>query len=518
MTAETGRISWLRPKNGLHNLVTMTKEGAVGVEIGIQSWLRPELSPVGANKDYRLFREQLDAVDGLLRRSNLESMAMDWAVDGFGSASVRELAARRRFALKALRVQVLRMLLGNRSFREFSRMVAASELMADFCGVRRLDGIRGIAKSTLERASKFFSEEQIRWLHQGLVEASGEADRARQLGLAKPIETGEILVDSTCLEANIHYPSDWVLLRDVAGTLLKAVKLIRGAGLCRRMPEDPEAFARQMNRLCIEMTNTRRKTDAKKARKAVLRRMKPLLRTIGGHARRHRDRLEASWRQTRFSEAQSRQIIGRIDRMLALLPEVIEQAHERLIGERQVENSRKLLSVHERDVNVLVRGKAGREVEFGNTLMLAETTGGLIVDWQVYRQAAPAEWKQLQESLVRQNAFDLSTPISAVSTDRGFASKQGSAELAAMEIFDATCPRDPKVLHERMHDERFVRLQRRRGSTEGRISILRQRMARRLRERGFEHRCLAVAWAVLGHNLWIIARLLTDQRKVAEAA
>jgi hypothetical protein len=486
--------------------------------IGIQSWLRPALNPVGPNKDFHAFREQLEMVDGLLRNANLESMAMEWAEEGYASASVRQLSARKQFALKAVRVQALRMLVGNPSFREFSRMVAGSDLMADFCGVRRVDGIRGVAKSTLERASKFFDEEKLRWMHQGLVEASGEPDRAKQLGLSAPVETGEILVDSTCLEANIHYPSDWLLLRDVAGTLLKAVKLVRGAGLCQRMPEDPEAFARQMNRLCIEMTNTRRKPDAKKARKAVLRRMKPLLRTIGGHARRHRDRLEASWQQTRFSQAQARQVVERIDRMLALLPTVIEQAHERLIGERQVENSRKVLSVYEPDVNVLVRGKAGKEVEFGNSLMLAETTGGLIVDWQVYRKAAPAEWKQLQESLARQNAFDLSAPVSAVVTDRGFASKQGSAELAALEIFDATCPRDPQLLRERMGEERFARFQRRRGSTEARIAILRQRIDQRLRERGFEHRCLAVGWAVLGHNLWILARLLCDQRKLAEAA
>ena len=55
-------------------------------------------------------------------------------------------------------------------------------------------------------------------------------------------------------------------------TLLKATILIRRAGLCQRMPEDPESFARAMNCLCLEMTNTRRKADAKKARKSVFRR------------------------------------------------------------------------------------------------------------------------------------------------------------------------------------------------------------------------------------------------------
>jgi len=37
------------------------------------------------------------------------------------------------------------------------------------------------------------------------------------------------------------------------------------------MPEEPGHFVRQMNRLCIEMTNTRRKADGQKARKGLLR-------------------------------------------------------------------------------------------------------------------------------------------------------------------------------------------------------------------------------------------------------
>lgn len=62
--------------------------------------------------------------------------------------------------------------------------------------------------------------------------------------------------------------------------------------------------------------------------------MKPLLRTIAGHARRHRDRLADEHVRTPYTEAQVARIIERIDRMLALVPQVIEQAHERIIGGR----------------------------------------------------------------------------------------------------------------------------------------------------------------------------------------
>jgi hypothetical protein len=37
----------------------------------------------------------------------------------------------------------------------------------------------------------------------------------------QPVQTDVCLVDTTCLEANIHYPVDWVQLSDVALPLAK---------------------------------------------------------------------------------------------------------------------------------------------------------------------------------------------------------------------------------------------------------------------------------------------------------
>ncbi len=73
----------------------------------------------------------------------------------------------------------------------------------------------------------FFNAEQIRQMHQVLMETSGEEDRASELGLPAALDHSVCLIDCTCLETNIHYPTDWVLLRDVSRTLLKAIRLIR---------------------------------------------------------------------------------------------------------------------------------------------------------------------------------------------------------------------------------------------------------------------------------------------------
>src|SRR5260370_19785293 len=81
------------------------------------------------------------------------------------------------------------------------------------------------------------------------------AQQPQKLCLPEPVDLERCWIDTTCVEANIHYPVDWVLLRDATRTLMKALHLIREQGLKQRM-EPPEIFISRMNRLCIPMTHT----------------------------------------------------------------------------------------------------------------------------------------------------------------------------------------------------------------------------------------------------------------------
>ena len=289
--------------------------------------------------DYAVFKDTLERIERLLIDSSVEQQAIEIALEDFAQASVKQQHKRAQIAIRALRMEVLRFLLGGISFRRLARELGSSDLLADFCRVRELEGIKGISKSSLERYSKLFSEEQLRQLHGTLSEVVGNEDLAFEVDLEKPLEMGICLIDSTCLEANIHYPTDWVLLKDVACTLLKAIRLIRQAGLRHRMPQEPEGYARQMNRLCVAMTHSRRRRHSGKERKKILRQMKRLLKTVGGHAQRHRDLLARLWEQIDYSERQVEGIVARIDQMVEQIPAVMRQAHERIIGERQVDNA-----------------------------------------------------------------------------------------------------------------------------------------------------------------------------------
>jgi len=289
--------------------------------------------------------------------------------------------------------------------------------------------------------------------------------------------------------------------------LIQAVMLIRKHGLKNRMGE-PRQFLSQINKLAIEMTQCRRKPGAQKHRKFVLRKIKKLLKVIRGHAQRYKELLEQHYAETDLSEKQAQQIVNRIAGVLEKLPKAIKQAHERIIGSRQVSSKDKILSLYEEDIHVIVRGKAGAEVEFGNTLLLGEQIDGIIVDWQFYEDQAPADSRILTEIIPRNDTLFGVERIGAMVGDRGFYSINNEKLLDDAQIFNALCPRNPQLCAERAKDPRFGLLQKRRAQTEGRIGIVKNCfLGRPMRSKGFGNRQIRTAWSVLAHNLWVIARL-----------
>lgn len=481
-----------------------------------QSEFRPALPTIEGNVDYQEFRRQLERIDQLLDTGGVEADFVRASLAHWSAQTTTPLAQlnihqQQRFqqhSVRALRCNIARTLVAE-SVRGFSCRLADSPLLQWFCQVDQLDTVRVPSKSTVDRYAHWLPAARLDAVIHPLLQRAGLAatDTTPQpLDLAEALELDTYFLDTTAVKANIHFPVDWVLLRDATRTLMKATRLIRREGLVQRM-RPPAEFLTAMNRLAIQMTHARRKADSKRQRKAVLRQMKKLLRVVRDHAQRHRDLLEERWRDTDWTHAQAAQVLRRLDNVLAQLPAAVEQAHERLIGERPVANADKILSLYEADAHVLVRGKAGAEVEFGNTLLLGELPSGLIVDWHLYRDQAPADSRLLRDSIARVQAARGGRAIQAVVGDRGFDSAANTRWLEGAGIRNAICPRAPAVLTERLHDAAFCQQQRRRGQTEGRVGIFKnQFLGRPLRAKSFGHREESVAWGVLTHNLWVLAR------------
>ncbi|MDD2710992.1 MAG: transposase [Verrucomicrobiae bacterium] len=485
----------------------------------------PVLPTVYGNVDYTEFEEQLNRIDELLRASGVEQVFVEMSLGQFYESTreagidpkIRAHLNYQKHSFRALRCMVLMSLLGE-SFRGMSRRLAECALFRWFCGMEEIGIVRVASKSTLQAYANWLPAQMMRKVVETFLKAACSGEQP--LGLANAMELECVWMDATCVKANIHFPVDWVLLRDATRTLMKATALIRKHGLKERM-EEPSAFLSRMNRLSMAMSHCSRWVkDSRKQRKRNLRLMKRLVGVVAAHARRHRELLDAEWARTDWTRKEVEQVLRRMDGVLKLLPLAKKQAHERIIGGRPVKNEDKILSLYEREAQVIVRGKAGAEVEFGNEILLAEQKDGVIVDWRLYRDEVPADCRQLPESLERmENVFGKGRVL-AVGTDRGFESSANINLLAEKGIYNGICPKNPRLLRERMKEAMFVKLQKRRGQTEARIGIFKNVfVGRPLRVRGFVHRDAAVAWHVLTHNLWVLARQpKTEEKELAEAA
>jgi hypothetical protein len=102
--------------------------------------------------------------------------------------------------------------------------------------------------------------------------------------------------------------------------------------------------------------------------------------------------------------------------------------------------------------------------------------------------------------------------------DRGLARKPNATLLEKRGIGNGLCPRNVIELAEKLNNEEGYREGlKRRAATEGRIGIFKNVfLGRPLLAKGFEHRELAVGWAVITHNLWVVARLAEAERKRKE--
>jgi hypothetical protein len=478
--------------------------------IPFQPPLRPALPTVEGNVDYLKFRDELSRIDEILRSGPEETFVLTatehWLAQSPGPSeaiSASLLARYQTHSRRALRCNLARTYL-RESYRDFAAHLGDSPLLQRFCLLDEIDVIKVPAKSSLQRYAEWVDHEAIQQTVEEVLRQAHHHPQKLQLEQAVDLEA--CFLDTTCLQANIHYPVDWVLMRDATRTLTKAVDLIRQQGLRHRM-EEPALFRKHMNQLCIQMTHSPKKTEGQKHRKKMLRKMNKLVGTVANHARRYRKLLDEQWDNTQWTRPQAEQVLRRLDNVLEQLPAARQQAWQRIIDEEPVANEDKILSLYESAIRVVVRHKAGAEVEFGNTLLLGESRQGLIMHWELFEESAPADARLVRGALEKTEQ-NLQLQIKEAGADRGFDSASVQKWLAEQDIYNGICPRDPHQLKERLRSWKFVKLQRRRSQTEGRISIIIHNfLDAPIRSKGFAHRQLAVDWGVLTHNLWVLARL-----------
>jgi len=158
---------------------------------------------------------------------------------------------------------------------------------------------------------------------------------------------------------------------------------------------------------------------------------------------------------------------------------------------------------------MIIRGKLENEIEFGQGLLLTEQTDGLIIDWHLFKDQPPSDNRLLKPALERIKYYYGSVDSSC--GDRGFNNRSNDDYLRENNIYNATCPRNPEQLQEKLKDPIFLSLQARRSQTEARIGIFKNIfLGKPLRSRITAYKRLAINWCVLTHNLWLLSRKAID--------
>jgi len=483
----------------------------------------PEL--VRGGKEYRQGYELLKNIDYLFQIFGLDNLAAEqgalFAKKRQAEKALKTYSMPKKLTYKktiraqqlgvfGLRLVVLRRY-KNLSYREMSEMLCLTELYQWFCKIDRFITPVVASKSKLNEIENMFTDSFLHSINEkitkGLIQKTGEEDE-KEIRIKKQIKIDDCFFDPFCLEAKCHYPTDWVLFRDAAKTLTLSITKIRKFSK-NRMDESPEKLMTKMNNLCIEMTAYKGRKDGKKKRKKIFRSMKTLIKNIANHARRHIEKLYINRAHLEISEEKLFKFNDEINLILTQLSTAIECAHKKIISEKTVANKEKIMSFYYENVNSIHRKKIGKKYEYGNKVSLMENGDGLIVDWNIAKVGSPSDTKLFKASYDR--VVKKYGAIESITTDRGCQSKANSKHIKEAGVFDAMCPRNVTEMKERRKDPRFCKLQKRRSSTEARISILKRFTGDKSLSKSFEHRKQQLSISVITHNLWKVANMMIDE-------
>src|SRR6266581_9338399 len=193
--------------------------------IPFQQSLRPSLPTVEGNVDYRKFRDELLRLDQILisgsEQKFVAAASQQWLAQTQSAQEeipTARLATYQTHCRRALRSNIVRTYL-QEGYRDFAAHLADSPLLQRFCLLDQIDIIKVPAKSSLQRYTYWVDQKTLQQtIDQVLRQAHQQPEK---LQLEQAVDLEACFLDTTCLQANIHYPVDWVLLRDATRTLMK---------------------------------------------------------------------------------------------------------------------------------------------------------------------------------------------------------------------------------------------------------------------------------------------------------
>jgi IS5 family transposase len=314
----------------------------------------------------------------------------------------------------------------------------------------------------------------IRWantLHPETLHALNDrvVELARQ---AKVTQGRKLRLDATCVQTEIHHPTDSGLLVDSVRVLSRFVKRAKGVvaeqmrsveQTCRSRLRSAKRVAQQLHR------HLRRKGEDKEAEQKQL--YQKLVETAEQMVQQAIRVVAALSQQT---EQQATRLRTEAEGVLPLVKRVIAQTRSRVLEGKKVPSDQKVLSLFEPHTRAIPRHKGGAQVEFGRHVILDEVEGGIVTRYQILEH--PNEHGQAVEAVAYHVAL-FEHPPGTVAGDRGVHSPETEATLSAAGVKRVAIPASGKLSEERRaleHTRPWRRGYRWRAGIEGRIASLRR--------------------------------------------
>lgn len=400
---------------------------------------------------------------------------------------------------------VLRMLLlkhiRNWSFEELEREVRANLVYRQFT---RIGAEKVPDAKTLGRVARALAPPVIETIHSRMVALAQEQ---------KVVSGRRMRVDTTVVEANIHYPTDSSLLGDGVRVLTRLMtKVTEIAGKVGTKLRDRR---RSVQRRLIEIGRASRSTgkSAQEKVKTAYGKLLEVTQRVMGQAKKFSTEISQGIKRASelLPQAALQALQRELDTMVVRVGQVIRQTQARVFdGNTHAEG--KLVSLFEPDTEIIRKGKASKPTEFGKLVKIQEAENQIIIAYEVYAQ--------------RPNDHDLLVPAVAlhqqrlervpelVAGDAGFYSAHGESQALEMGVKRISIPNhSSKSRARRRHQKQrwFRKGQKWRTGSEGRISVLKRRHGlNRCRYKGPAGMKRWVGLAVISDNLVNIGRALAE--------
>jgi IS5 family transposase len=401
-----------------------------------------------------------------------------------GKSESQRAGAKGMSADQVLRCLIVKTLFGF-TYEELAFHIIDSQSLRWFCRIGMAE--EGFKKSTLNRNIKVIRDQTWELINRQILVY------AKQDGIEKG---RKVRTDCTCVESNIHKPSDSTILYDAVRVLTRLITRGRDQ-LGIPIPEFSN-HKRRAKRRMLAVMNAKNKSQRKVAYIDLLKVTGKVL----NYARAAAETIKNS-----AITPSAFALFFQIEQYAILTEKVISQTHRRVVLGQSVAAQEKVASIFEPHTDVIVKDR--RDTIFGHKICLTGGASNLILDCLIV-EGNPADTDLAIPMLDRQKQIYGRYPLK-VCFDGGFASKDNlkQAKAAPRKIKDVCFAKKRGLKETDMCRSEYVyhRLRRFRAGIESGISWLKRCMGL--------SRCMWKGWHSFKSYVWssiVAANLLTIAR------